>query len=172
MRARQWFDLLDKKEWGEGPWQREPDKAQWTDSATGFPCLLVRNWSGALCGYVGVDKYHACYGIDYNDVDAEVHGGLTFAGFYKDKIYHEVEEGEDAKVWWLGFDCAHWMDFMPALRAKERKMWPGTLFPENSTYKDLQYVIMETTNLAKQLAGKEGKDGKHQVDRGVKDAED
>jgi hypothetical protein len=88
----------DKSDWGEGPWQDEPDKRQWQDEATGLPCLVVRNRGGALCGYVGVPAGHPCFEVDYDDVygtynedytertsgplpDLEVHGGLTFSDF-------------------------------------------------------------------------------------------
>lgn len=90
------------KEWGEGEWQNEPDKVQWIDEATGLNCLAVRNWSGAWCGYVGVDEKHPLYAKDYGacvrgcepdetgytacyDHRPEglfsVHGGLTFSAF-------------------------------------------------------------------------------------------
>lgn len=74
------YRTIDKSEWGPGEWQDEPDKKQWRDEATGLPCLIVRNGSGALCGYVGVPRNHVYYGSDYDKVDVEVHGGLTFAG--------------------------------------------------------------------------------------------
>lgn len=73
------YHTVDKSEWGDGPWQQEPDKKQWQDKATGLPCLIVRGPSGALCGYVGVSRRHPAYGKSYDDVDVRVHGGLTFA---------------------------------------------------------------------------------------------
>lgn len=63
-----------------GPWTNEPDKAQWIDEATGLDCLIVRNRMGALCGYVGVPEGHPAHRQDYDNVDADAHGGLTFAG--------------------------------------------------------------------------------------------
>lgn len=36
-----------------GAWHREPDKAQWVDLTTGYPCLAVRGGSGSWCGYAG-----------------------------------------------------------------------------------------------------------------------
>ena len=78
MRTLEWR-TKDKSAWGPGPWQEEPDKRQWQDEATGLPCLIVRNNGGALCGYVGVPKGHPDHGKDYDAVDVDVHGGLTFA---------------------------------------------------------------------------------------------
>lgn len=73
------YHRVDKSEWGDGAWQQEPDKKQWRDEATGLPCLIVRGPSGGLCGYVGVAPGHPLHGKDYDAVDADVHGGLTFA---------------------------------------------------------------------------------------------
>jgi hypothetical protein len=70
---------VDKSTWPKGPWQDEPDKKQWRDAATGLPCLIVRGPVGALCGYVGVTADHPLHGKSYEDVDVEVHGGLTYA---------------------------------------------------------------------------------------------
>jgi hypothetical protein len=65
--------------WGHGPWDTEPDKVQWPDAVTGLPCLAVRSDLGNWCGYVGVSPDHPDHGKGYDDVDVEIHGGLTFA---------------------------------------------------------------------------------------------
>lgn len=65
--------LVDKSEWGPGPWQDEPDKRQWQDEATGLPCLIVRGPVGALCGYVGVPPDHPAYGLSYDGMPAKEH---------------------------------------------------------------------------------------------------
>lgn len=64
MQRREWT-TVDKSEWGNGPWEQEPDKRQWVDPTTGYPCLMVRNHSGAWCGYVGIDQTHPLHGADY-----------------------------------------------------------------------------------------------------------
>ena len=52
------FKTKDKTNWpSRGPWDNEPDKAQWIDEASGYDCLIVRGGGGALCGYVGVPEY-------------------------------------------------------------------------------------------------------------------
>lgn len=59
--------IIDKSQWGDGPWQLEPDRKQWRDEATGLPCLIVRHPSmGQLCGYVGVYPGHPAYGLNYD----------------------------------------------------------------------------------------------------------
>lgn len=60
------YRTKDRSEWGAGPWSNEPDKVQWQDEATGLPCLMVRNHSGAWCGYVGVAEGHPLYGQGYS----------------------------------------------------------------------------------------------------------
>ncbi len=130
-----------------GPWRDEPDKAQWKDEATGYPCLIVRNTWGALCGYVGVPPTHPLHGKGYEAPDAQVHGGLTFAGpCYPEgdetvTICHLAKPGEP-EPWWFGFDCAHAFDLAPGMRYGSR----------DGTYRDIDYVVAEVISLAKQLA--------------------
>lgn len=149
----------DKSEWGDGPWQDEPDKIQWQDEGTGFPCLIVRNRGGALCGYVGVPESHPDFENGYDAVDVEVHGGLTFANFCtKDgeeakHICHVPSLGEPHRVWWLGFDCSHAGDSSPAYDAKYREQsiscpWNESGFYE---YRDIPYVKAQVARLARQL---------------------
>jgi hypothetical protein len=158
----------DKSDWGEGAWQSEPDKVVWVDQATGLDCMAHRNGSGAWCGYVGVPEGHRAYGRGYDDVNVVCHGGLTYADLCAETqspehgLCHIPQAGRPAEVWWLGFDCAHWQDFCPAMaarlkeiRAKDDK-W-ADLFAEpyrdfGEHYRDLGYVVSEATALAHQLA--------------------
>jgi hypothetical protein len=149
------YTTIDKSGWGGGPWQHEPDKVQWTDEATGLPCLVKRvKHSGHLCGYVGVPRGHRFYEVDYDDVrlrgyddedmDYDIHWppahcGLTYAdhcqeGPEADAICHVPEPGEPDDVWWLGFDCAHSGDVSPAYADRY-----GAVFGD-ATYKTLPYV--------------------------------
>lgn len=79
MKTIEYKNIVDKSEWGRGYWENEPDKVQWLDEASGLPCLIVRGPLGAWCGYVGVPEGHPKHGQEYDDVGADVHGGLTFA---------------------------------------------------------------------------------------------
>lgn len=68
------YHTADKSTWGEGPWQDEPDKVQWQDEETGYPCLIVRNpHMGFLCGYVGVPPGHPAHGLSYDGELSEEH---------------------------------------------------------------------------------------------------
>ena len=148
------YRTIDKSTWGAGPWQDEPDKVQFPDPDTGLPCLMVRNpRSGNWCGYVGVAEGHPAYAKKYCDVDVEVHGGLTFSapcrpGSSESRdICHVLAPGEPDHVWWLGFDCAHWDDYMPAYSEKFRD------FDEAGAgeYRDAEYVRAELRDLARQV---------------------
>jgi hypothetical protein len=170
-----------------GPWDEEVDKVQWQDPATGLPCLINRGPSGSLCGYVGVDMKHPFYGVSYNQECADchdreddgtyhycehkpesmlnVHGGLTYSGFCNPAegdqgICHIVEEGEDDKIYWHGFDTAHGGDLCPGhmkihnevlakMRLENPERWEN--YERDETYRDIEYVKAEVTQLAKQL---------------------
>lgn len=139
------YNFVDKSKWPAGPWQSEPDKMQWPDAATGLPCLVVRNWhSGHWCGYVGVTEGHPAYAKGYNDVDVDVHGGLTYADFCmhdptEHSVCHVPGAGEPDTVYWLGFDCGHSFDLSPS-------------YSKMGTYRTLDYVRAECAALALQLS--------------------
>ena len=50
------YDTQDKRTWPRGVWDDEPDKKQWRDEATGYPCLIVRNQSMGRRKVVGRGK--------------------------------------------------------------------------------------------------------------------
>lgn len=136
-------DKIDKSSWGPGPWQTEPDEFRWK-TAAGLDGLILRHGHhGSLCGYVGVDIDHVDYERGYDDIEnIDVHGGLTFAG---------PHTSQDGDLWWLGFDCAHFQDFLPGLEARMRK-YDSTLRNPDDVYRDFAYVTREVEKLAAQLA--------------------
>ena len=165
MEAREYTTIdRDALKWPSGEWDGEPDKVQWPDDETGMPCLAVRNpISGFWCGYVGVAPDHLLHGEDYDEVCAEVHGGLTFSGMCHpgetegEGICHVPGEGEPDHVWWFGFDCAHAWDYSPMdLQRANKISYPFTISPEKK-YRTLEYVKQECRNLARQLLQWENK---------------
>lgn len=167
------YRTIDKSDWPLGPWQAEPDKLQWTDEATGLPCLIKRGPVGALCGYVGVPEGHPYFQVDYTDSTEReiahhcdvpwcnpspehvltVHGGITYSavcqeGDESESICHIPKPGEPEHVWWLGFDCAHAYDVSPLFLGRLPVF-------EHQTYRDLAYVQAECTRLAAQLKAME-----------------
>lgn len=147
------YRTVDKSAWPRGEWDTEPDKKQWTDEATGLPCLIVRSSLGHLCGYVGVHEGHPLFEKGYESSDISVHGGITFADFCKphhteaEGICHAVESGENDRAWWLGFDCAHSGD--------RTSLAIESLFGRNydESYRNFSFVERQCRELAQQLAG-------------------
>lgn len=131
-----------KKSWPPGPWHDEPDRAEWRTE--GFPCLIVRGPMGALCGYVAIPQGHPWHGRSYSSIDADVHGGLTYAAPCDEggKICHVPQPGEPADVVWYGFDCNHYGDEAPAALASFGGM--------GGTYREFAYVRGEVERLARQ----------------------
>lgn len=56
--------------------------------------MLQFGWGN---GYVHIPLNHPWYNIDHDNIDCDIHGGLTFS---------EMQGGE----WVIGFDTAHYMD--------------------------------------------------------------
>jgi hypothetical protein len=136
--------VIDKSTWGPGPWQDEPDRVEWRHA--GFPCLAVRNTHfGTWCGYAGLPPGHPLYGHHDEGLDIEVHGGLTYSGACHMHICHVPEPGEPEHVWWLGFDCGHYLDYAPGAEARFPTSNPDDI------YRTLAYVQAETNRLAEQL---------------------
>ena len=139
---RRWT-VFDKSKWPPGPWHEEPDKQHWVDAATGYDCLVQRNHTGALCGYVGVGAEHVLQGVDYSDLDEliEVHGDLTYSGRW-------IVPGARDEIWWLGFDCGHAGDLWPHPAYNQL---PSTQAPF-AAYRDLPYVQAQCEHLAMQIS--------------------
>ena len=53
---------------------------------------------GLANGYVAIPKGHPWYGMQYNDIPCDIHGGLTFSRSCN--IF-------DSEYWMIGFDTAH-----------------------------------------------------------------
>ncbi len=81
-------------------------------------------------GYAIVFKGHPAYEKGYDDIDVNVHGGLTFAepinSLNWDEITEEMKDG-----WVVGFDTCHYGD--------TKSKWPKKM------------VVKETENLKDQL---------------------
>lgn len=98
---------------------------QW--QCEGYPCIILKHEYGHLCGYVGLSKEHKLFGKPNEDIYADVHGGVTFAGWL-----------ERADTWFVGFDCAHADDLVPKIT-------------KSGIYRDEAYVTEQCESLARQL---------------------
>lgn len=67
-------------------------------------------------GYVLIPEGHPLHGKPYDDIEVDVHGGLTFSELVdEDMINHWGEKllsKEDIGGWLVGFDTAHYSDNM------------------------------------------------------------
>jgi hypothetical protein len=126
------------------PWETEP--LRWEGEASGFPILAIRHEEmGNWTGYVGLPHGHPCHGANYTCPtlsSLDVHGKLTFSNV-----------GDDLRPsgwWWVGFDCGHAGDFIPAIMEIGLN-GVASVFAD-CVYRDLQFVQTELTSLAAQLA--------------------
>lgn len=152
MQPKTWT-WINRTGWPSGPWDSEPDKIQWNDEQTGLTCIAVRNETlGHWCGYVGVPPMSPNESKHYDQIDVDVHGGLTFSGPCQDDpehgICHVPEPGQPEHLFWFGFDCAHCNDLVPYMLILQRKMGHENRW---DSYRDLNYVRQQTEHLARQL---------------------
>ncbi len=148
---------IDRTDWPPGPWGDEPDREEWRDETTGYPCLALRARWGSWCGYVGVPPGHPLHGVPAGDVELLAHGGVNFSDRcmeddrpQHERVCHVPAPGESDDVWWFGFDCNHLSDFAPGdplVAGPYKLQWPA----EGGVYRDLDYVRVEITLLAGQL---------------------
>jgi hypothetical protein len=159
------WNYVDKSTWPDGPWMQEPDKEQFTDPATGLPCLIRRNMMGCLSVYVGVAPGHLCYQVSpdeeplaYISADRQICFADSCSGD-EFGICHTVEPGEPDVVWWLGFDYGYAESLMPAEYDKKildsmqpamRERWMAKL--PTLRYYDWSYAKAKAGELAGRLA--------------------
>lgn len=97
----------------------------------GMECVIAQGFD--LCGYVKVPPNHAASGKHYDNVDVDVHGGLTFC-------QRAMDGG-----WWLGFDTSHGGDRLVFPRPNGHTLIiPGTVWTRET-------VKAEVERLADQL---------------------
>ena len=115
----------------------------------GYHLVVVFN-RAFRCGYVGLPKGHEHEKKHYDDIDVDVHGGLTYSS-----IAHDLW-AKDGYHWYLGFDCAHLEDGVDVKTMKEY----GATDELINTWQHLdgevrtkEYVLNELKNIVKQLKG-------------------
>lgn len=142
---------VEQREVPPGPWHDEPDHVDFEHA--GHACILHRGPAGAWCGYVAVPPGHPWHGRDFNwdnGVDADVHGGLTYAARCQGSICHVAKPGDPDDVWWLGFDCNHHgdLDLQKVTESNGREsVYDGYFW---LTYRTVEYARRETEQLAEQ----------------------
>lgn len=149
---------VDRSRWPAGPWDREPDRADWRTRA-GLHAIALRNPSGFWCGYVGVPPKHpALEKYRGDDADLDVHGGITYGPTAcRGNVCHLAPAGEPDELHWYGFDCAHLGDLWPKDLVIARDLGPEFAkaggYAREGEYRSLAFVRRQCEALARQLAG-------------------
>jgi hypothetical protein len=128
---------------------KEGDFEEWIDPLSNYMCRILRNiqfqtWNG----YVRIPEKHPCFGKDYDDIDVNVHGGLSYGG---DHFPNYINPTKEVGYYWFGFDTSHAWDRQPRIIIHFPSPWR-----KNDVYRDKDYITKEVTKLAKQLKDMEG----------------
>jgi len=108
----------------------------------GYYCVIKRMMfpgGGQLNGYVRIPEYHPYYDKEQHDIDIECHGGITFG----------PSELEGETGIFIGFDTAHYLDFMPFMA-----FLGANSLVLDGTYRDVNYVRNECKQIVEQLSKK------------------
>jgi len=132
---------------------RKPECVLSEGEHAGHEMVTVHNTMGYRCGYVKVEPGHPGHGKNYEDIDASVHGGLTFA----EPDLHCGKGGAD-NGWWVGFDCAHSSDLpdpdLPSEHPEVLSMYQFVLdrYSDTRKIRTQEYVEAQCRDLCEQAA--------------------
>lgn len=118
--------------------EKEGNSLEWNYTCSNgviISCSIHRNNLKALCGYITLTKDSSLYGVGYDDINIQAHGGLTYQGYDQDEN------------WVIGFDCAHHGDLTPYFLLNE-----DSVFGLSGTYRDMQYVKLQCESMAEQAS--------------------
>lgn len=100
----------------------------------GFDWFVANQGGSHPCAYVILPKRHAFNGTPYYDIPVECHGGLTYGADGLQGV--KLKDGEYV----IGWDYAHWGDYIPAYGAStDHKKWTT------------DEIVNEVVNVCKQL---------------------
>lgn len=169
------LNIPERRPHGDGPWRDEPDRLAWTDTATGYACLILRQRGGELAGFVGVGLSHPLWGYERDAIPASLgisaHTGINYAALCDQKrashvqichVRHTSESLHQASMstspskahsdahadaWWFGFACNSASDFLPLDTGhNDRRREDGP-----KIYRTIDYVASEVLELASKL---------------------
>ena len=118
--------------------EKEGDELKWDYTCSNgviIHCSIHRNSVKALCGYITLTKDSSLYGVGYDELNINTHGGLTYDGYDKNEN------------WVIGFDCAHYGDLTPYFILSDD--YPFNSFGE---YRDMEYVKKQCESMAEQAS--------------------
>lgn len=91
--------------------------------------------------YRKFEKHSGCYRHTSPEGLLRAHGGITYSGH---GFSVKLMTPRNRRVWWFGFDTAHYGDFVPKMASE---------LSRSGEYRDLEYVRKEVESLAEQLDG-------------------
>lgn len=121
----------------------------------GYKCVVALMHLGHRCGYVALPKGSEYYGEEYNDIDLDCHGGLTYSDFG-----YPLDDGN----YYIGFDCSHCGDgkdldalrkYFPNDKSIEVYAEMESMFGSDGEIRDIEYVKSELINIVDQLTEEE-----------------
>lgn len=173
IRPEQVLKIPERRPYGEGPWENEPDRVAWTDAISDLACLILRQEDGTLAGYVAIGSSHPLWGYEHDAIPVELgitpHQGIDYSALCDQygpselQICHvghgrrvrqttpSVEDSDAAgapDAWWFGFACDKVGDFLPkgySNNDKNREHGPRR-------YRDIGYVADQVVQLAGKLS--------------------
>lgn len=116
--------------------EKEGNSLQWYYTCSNgviIHCSIHRNDVKALCGYITLTKDSSLYGVGYDNLNINTHGGLTYDGY---------DENEN---WVIGFDCGHYGDLTPYFILSGKYD-----FGQDGIYRDMEYVKLHCESMAEQ----------------------
>jgi len=106
----------------------------------GYDWIVTHNGSGFRCGYIKVPFGHPWHGEDWETINCNVHGGLTYA-----------QPDTEDNSWWIGFDCAHYGDALdPTLNSSSFPLFRR--LGGEGIIRTTEYVMSECHQLCRQAA--------------------
>lgn len=131
-------------------WENEPYLVEFV--YIGYNCLIWRNPAlKFLCGYVGLPEGNKYYGVHYDEIDLNVHGGFTFAGSFSGERKSKCEDNNN-NLWWIGFDCGHYGDYIPSMEEMFNYIdfdIEGAI--EEDIYRNIDYVKSQIYGIVEQI---------------------
>ena len=124
-----------------------------------YEYLVVKNeHTGTFCGYVKLDPKHpwteplrkikqftfagkTYKHRDYDSIEVDCHGGLTFGDYFRKPFKHW------SKGYWIGWDYAHFGDYMPMLIRESNS--ESTVWSEKDVVKECESVINQAIKASK-----------------------
>lgn len=110
----------------------------------GYNCLIIKNFlmGDYYCAYIGITDNNKYYGLNEENMNLHVHGGITYAQFTLENDILKSHNDNGKKLYWLGMDFMHSGDISFELNQFPLKI-------ENHI--EVEYVLDCLIDLANQL---------------------